>query len=139
MKTIRIGRQEAKQPDNQLLAQTVQCSNPSGVVSYSTWLRSESIWLRIKDGPHGAELWTIYQKSMGGRKGDKTKPRRLQPLLVRDLDGSSIDWNLQGRIQIGEELPPLQSNGLMKQGLMPHLEQQTIVVYVNTLCTNYVF
>ena len=37
---------------------------------------------------------SINQKSMGGRKGDKTEPRRLLPLLVRDLDGSSIDWQL---------------------------------------------
>jgi len=33
--------------------------------------------LRIKDGASGAELWTIYEKSMGGTKGLKTEPRML--------------------------------------------------------------
>ena len=90
-------------------------------------LRPEELrWLRIKDGPHGPELWTIYQKSMGGRKGDKTKPRRLQPLLVRDPNGSSIDWKLQARLEIGEELPPLQSDGDGAQALRNYLRRREV-------------
>ena len=59
-------------------------------------LRPEELrYLRIKDGVDGPELWTIYQKSMGGTKGAKTQPRRLHALLVRDADGHVIDWNLQ--------------------------------------------
>ena len=65
----------------------------------------------IADGAGGAELWTIYQKSMGGTKGAKTEPRRLHPLLVRDADGSPINWKLQSRLQVGEKLPPLNSEG----------------------------
>ena len=83
-------------------------------------------WLRLKDGPHGPELWSIYRKSMGGRKGDKTKPRRLQPLLVRDLDGSPFDWNLLARIQVGEELPPLQSPGDGAQALNNYLRRREV-------------
>ncbi len=90
-------------------------------------LRPEEIrWLRLKDGPHGPELWTIYQKSMGGRRGDKTKPRRPQPLLVRDLDGSPIEWNLQARLQVGENLPPLQSNGDGAQALNNYLRRREV-------------
>ena len=75
-------------------------------------LRPEELrHLRIKDGTDGAELWTIYQKSMGGIKGAKTEPRRLYPLLLRDADGSAIDWNLQARLQVGEQLPPLSRDG----------------------------
>ena len=71
-------------------------------------LGPEELWyLRIKDGEDGSELWTNYQKSMGGIKGAKTEPRRLHPLLVRDADGSAIDWKLQVRLQVGETLPPL--------------------------------
>ena len=51
----------------------------------------------IVDGAGGAELWTIYQKSMGGTKGAKTEPRQLHPLLLRDADGSAVDWMLQAR------------------------------------------
>ncbi len=90
-------------------------------------LRPEELrWLRIKDGAKGSELWTIYQKSMGGRKGDKTKPRRLLPLLVRDLDGSSIDWKLQARLQVGEKLPPLQSDGDGAQALRNYLRRREV-------------
>ena len=46
--------------------------------------------LRIKDGVEGKELWSIYQKSKGGRKGSKTEPRRLHPLLI-EQDGEPID------------------------------------------------
>ena len=61
-------------------------------------LRPEELrHLRIKDGATGAELWTIYQKSMGGTKGAKTEPRQLHPLLLRDADGSAVDWMLQAR------------------------------------------
>ena len=45
-------------------------------------LRPEELrHLRIKDGVSGAQLWTTYQKSMGGTKGAMTKPRRLHPLF----------------------------------------------------------
>ena len=63
--------------------------------------------LRIQDGVNGKELWSIYRKSKGGTKGDKTEPRKLQALFVKDADGNPIDWKLQERIEIGEELPPL--------------------------------
>ena len=63
--------------------------------------------LRIQDGVNGKELWSIYRKSKGGTKGDKTEPRKLQALFVKDADGNPIDWKLQERIVIGEELPPL--------------------------------
>ena len=69
-------------------------------------LRPEELrYLRIKDGVNGPELWTIYQKSMGGTKGAKTQPRRLHALLVRDADGHVIDWNLQSRLQEGGIAP----------------------------------
>jgi len=39
-------------------------------------------YLKIKEGIEGKELWSMFQKSIGGTKGDKTKPRRLVPLLL---------------------------------------------------------
>ena len=81
-------------------------------------LRPEELrYLRIKDGVNETELWTIYQKSMGIMKGTKTQPRRLHPLLVRDADESAIDWNLQSRLQVGEKLPPLNSEGKCSEAL----------------------
>ena len=44
-------------------------------------------------------------------KGSKTESRRLHPLLLRDADGSAIDWTLQGRLQDGEKLPLLICEG----------------------------
>ena len=90
-------------------------------------LRPEELrHLRIKDGASGAELWTIYQKSMGGTKGAKTEPRRLHPLLLRDADGSAIDWKLQARLQVGEQLPPLNRDGDGGQALNQYLRRRKV-------------
>lgn len=66
-----------------------------------------------------AKLWTIYQNSMGGNKRAKTEPRRLHPLFLRDVDGSA--WNLQARLQVGEQLPPLNRDGDGGQALNQYL------------------
>ena len=89
-------------------------------------LPEELRYLRIKDGKDGSELWTIYQKSMGGTKGAKTEPRRLHPLLLRDADGSAIDWKLQARLQVGEQLPPLNREGDGGQALNQYLRRRTV-------------
>ena len=90
-------------------------------------LRPEELrYLRIKDGANGAELWTIYQKSMGGTKGAKTQPRRLHPLLVREANGSAINWNLQSRLQVGEKLPPLNREGDGGQALNQYLRRRKV-------------
>ena len=90
-------------------------------------LRPEELrHLRIKDGASGPELWTIYPKSMGGTKGAKTEPRLLYPLLLRDADGSAIDWKLQARLQVGEKLPPLNREGDGGQALNQYLRRRAV-------------
>ena len=90
-------------------------------------LRPEELrHLRVKDGASGAELWSVYRKSMGGTKGAKTEPRRLHPLLVRDADGSPIEWNLQARLQVGEALPPLNRDGDGGQALNQYLRRRKV-------------
>ena len=49
----------------------------------------------------GQELWTNYEKSRGGKKGEKTKPRRLYPLLVDDLE-DPITWHLKEQLNLCE-------------------------------------
>ncbi len=63
--------------------------------------------LKIVEGVDGKELWSMYQKSKGGTKGEKTKPRRLEPLLLVNGEGKGMDYNLQARIEFGEALPSL--------------------------------
>ena len=88
-------------------------------------LRPEELrHLVIKDGVSGSELWTTDRKSMGGTKGAKTEPRKLHPLLLRDPDGAAIDWNLQARLQVGEQLPPLDRDG--EQALNQHLRRRKV-------------
>ena len=88
-------------------------------------LRPEELrHLVVKNGASGPELWSIYQKSMGGTKGQKTEPRRLHPLLLRDMHGKAIDWKLQGRVQINEELPPLNREGEGGQALGTYLRRR---------------
>ena len=90
-------------------------------------LRPEELrYLRIKDGTNGPEIWTIYQKSMGGTKGAKTEPRRLHPLMVRDADGSPINWELQRRLQVGEKLPPLNSEGNGREAMSRYLLRRIV-------------
>ena len=75
-------------------------------------LRPEELrFLVVKDGIKGKELWTTYEKSMGGNKGQKTEPRKLAPIYVKDGQGY-IDWNLIERFQ-NEELAPV---GILGKG-----------------------
>ena len=82
--------------------------------------------LVIKDGVSGAELWTTYQKSMGGTKAAKTEPRRLRPLLLRDADGTAINGDLQARLQVCEQLPPLNRDGDGGQALNQYLPRRKV-------------
>ena len=82
-------------------------------------LRPEELrWLRIRDG----NLWTIYRKSRGGRRGDKTDPRRLHSLPVKGAD----PWHLEARIKAGEELPPLRTDGKGSQALTGYLNRREV-------------
>jgi integrase len=56
----------------------------------------------------GDQLWCNYMKKGGG---GETKPRPLYPLPVVDVDSSATDWNVAGRLRIGEALPPIGSSG----------------------------
>ena len=88
-------------------------------------LRPEELrHLVVKNGANGAETWCNYRKSMGGTQGKKTEPRRLHPLLLRDMHGKPIDWKLQSRVQIGEELPPLNREGEGGQALGTYLRRR---------------
>ena len=52
-------------------------------------LRPEDLrYLVTRNG--GRELWSMYRKSKGGKSGRKTRPRRLYPLLVYDINGPTI-------------------------------------------------
>ena len=92
-------------------------------------IRPEELrWLRVKDGVNGPEMWSTYRKSKGGSKGDKTEPRRLYPLLVRDTDGTPIDWKLLSRLQINEELPPLNSDGEGGNAVNTYLRRRPVYI-----------
>tara|TARA_A100001011_G_C14198111_1_gene794447 strand:+ start:67 stop:1275 length:1209 start_codon:yes stop_codon:yes gene_type:complete len=88
-------------------------------------LRPEELrYLRIIDGVKGKELHCTYRKSKGGLKGDKTLPRKLHPLLVKDIDGKPIDWKLQERLEIGEQLPSLGTEGKGGEAIRTHLKRE---------------
>ncbi|KZR84747.1 Phage integrase family protein [Prochlorococcus marinus str. MIT 1342] len=90
-------------------------------------LRPEELrYLRIKGGANGNELWTIYRKSKGGRKGEKTEPRRVNALQVTDIDGNKSKWNLEERFAAGETLPPLGKNGHGAESLTTYLKRRKV-------------
>ena len=117
--------------DQQILALIEDETNPQWQFAYQLLavygLRPEELrHLRIIDGVNGKELHSIYQKSMGGLRGDKTKPRKLQPLFVKDADRNPIDWKLQERFEIGEDLPPLGSDGQGGLALLTHIKRRKL-------------
>ena len=117
--------------DSEILALIENETDPKWQFAYQLLavygLRPEELrWLRIVDGVEGKELHSIYRKSMGGLKGAKTKPRKLEPLLVRDMDGNEIDWKLQERIEIGEELPSLGQDGQGSLYILTHIRRKKI-------------
>lgn len=61
---------------------------------------------------------------MSGIKGQKTEPRRLHPLFERELDGTTVDWKLQACFKIGEELPPLRTEGKGAQDVKSYLRRR---------------
>jgi integrase len=71
----------------------------------------------------GRELWSMYRKSKGGSKGQKTEPRRLYPLLVYDTDGP-IEWNLLERLHVGENLPSLGKEGKASHAVKTYLNRR---------------
>ena len=90
-------------------------------------LRPEELrWLRVKDGAKESELWSIYRKSVGGKKGAKADPRRLHPLFLRDADGSARDWNLQARLRADGQLPQLNREGDGAQALNIYLRRHEV-------------
>ncbi|MEA5473608.1 hypothetical protein VB716_05165 [Synechococcus sp. CCY9201] len=87
-------------------------------------LRPEELrYLVLKPGLDGPQLWCTYQKKGGG---GQTKPRQLFPLPVRDLDGTSADWNLIGRLQLREELPLLGAPGRGGEAANTYLKRKEI-------------
>ena len=90
-------------------------------------LRPEELrHLRIMEGTAGKELWSIYRKSKGGNKGERTEPRRLNPLFVKDIDGKPINWKLQQRLEIGEYLPPVGQEGAAGMAILTHIKRRSI-------------
>ena len=50
----------------------------------------------------------------------------VDELLLRDGDGSVIDWKLQARLQAGEKLPPLNREGDGGQALNQCLRRRKV-------------
>ena len=90
-------------------------------------LRPEDL-REIHTKQNGAELWTSYQKSKGGRKGETTEPRQLFPIWVLDIDGTPVDWNftLKARVAANESLPPLGKEGKAGEAIGTYLRRQDI-------------
>ena len=62
---------------------------------------------------------------MGGTKGQKTEPRKLAPLLLKDGKGY-INWNLQKRLEKGEQTASLGKLGKGSDALRTKLIRNPI-------------
>ncbi|WP_255095396.1 hypothetical protein [Synechococcus sp. J7-Johnson] len=72
--------------------------------------------------PSDGGITCSYRKAAG--PGRRTSPRRLHPLLIRDLEGSPVDWRLPQRLAVGEALPPLGQPGKGGEALRTYLMRQ---------------
>jgi len=77
---------------------------------------------------NGAEIWSDYRKSKGGRKGETTEPRQLFPIWILDSDDTPVAWNytLKARLAAGESIPPLGKPGKAGEALGTYLRRQNI-------------
>jgi integrase len=80
---------------------------------------TELFHLRFK----GVQLWCTYCKKSGG---GTTKPRRLLPAPVLDLNGSPVEWNLEARLRAGEHLPQVVDPSLAGDRMGRFLRRQAI-------------
>mgnify|MGYP003145967434 FL=1 len=92
-------------------------------------LRPEDLrYIHTRNG--GQEIWSNYEKSKGGKKGNKTEPRRLYPLLVHDVDGP-ISWHLKEQLFICEQegrnlIPPLGKEGDASASCKTYLSRRKV-------------
>lgn len=88
-------------------------------------LRPEELrWLMSERRGDDLGLRCLYRKATG--RGEKTLPRSLHPLLVRDIDGTPLDWHLAPRFKAGEALPPLGQEGHGGEAVLTYLRRQPI-------------
>lgn len=64
----------------------------------------------------------MYRKSQGGLHGKKTKPRKLYALPVQ----GAPDWQLEARLEAGEELPQLRREEKAGQALGQYLGRRPV-------------
>ena len=86
LKTKRVGYALT---DSQILQLIASEKDPRWQLNFQLFavygLRPEELrFLVVKDGINVKELWTTYEKAMGGNKGQKTEPRKLAPIYVKD-------------------------------------------------------
>ncbi len=92
-------------------------------------LRPEDLrYLHTRNG--GKELWSNYEKSMGGKRGQTTEPRRLYALLVEDVDGP-ISWHLKEQLFICEQegrnmIPALGEEGKASESCKTYLSRRKV-------------
>lgn len=80
---------------------------------------TELFHLRFK----GDQLWCNYMKKSGG---GTTRPRRLLPAPVLDLDGAPMQWRLEQRLRAGERLPQVVDPSLAGDRMGRFLRRQVI-------------
>ena len=59
-------------------------------------------------------------------KAQRLNPAGFTPFFLRDADGTVIDWRLQARFQVGENLLPLNREGDGGQALNQYLRRRKV-------------
>ena len=83
---------------------------------------AELRYLQVRN--HDSELWLRARRLNTHTSGESTGPCRLVALRVLNLDGIPQEWNLVGRVALGERLPPLGTDSEADRQLESYLQDK---------------
>ena len=85
---------------------------------------AELRYLQVRN--HDTELWLRAGRLDTDNRLHSKQPCRLEALRVLDLDGIPQQWDLVGRVALGERLPPIGSDSEAERKLESYLQEKPV-------------
>ena len=85
---------------------------------------AELRYLQVRN--HDTELWLRAGRLDTDNRVQSKQPCRLEALRVLDLDGIPQQWDLVGRVALGERLPPIGSDSEAERQLESYLQEKPV-------------
>ena len=85
---------------------------------------AELRYLQVRN--HDTELWLRAGRLDTDNRLHSKQPCKLEALRVLDLDGIPQQWDLVGRVALGERLPPIGSDSEAERKLESYLQEKPV-------------